>query len=91
MNKTLKSSVLLGQSYQCNLVRMERPELIWLREEGRTEDYYKMKSLIQYHFQSIKSTQVLEVEPVKVIKSGSIFGIKTKDNGWARARVLSSN
>ena len=33
----------------------------------------------------------MEVEPVKVIKSGSIFGIKTKDNGWARARVLSSN
>ena len=44
-----------------------------------------MKTQIQSHFKS----KVLE--PVQVIKSGSIFGYKTKEKGWARARVLSSN
>lgn len=30
-------------------------------------------------------------EPDSVIKPGSIFAMKTKDNGWTRARVLSAN
>ena len=41
---------------------------------------------IQYHYKS----KVLP-EPEPVIKPGSIFAIKTKDHGWARARVLSTN
>ena len=85
MNNTLKSTVILGQSYRCNLVRMERPDQVWLREEGRTEDYYKMKNSIQSYFLS------QELEPAQVMKSGSIVSFKTADSGWARARVLSTN
>ena len=66
------------------LVRMVTPVELWLREEGRTEDYFK----IQYHFQSPVLPQM---EPDSVIKPGSIFAMKTKDNGWTRARVLSTN
>ena len=38
---------------------------------------------IQYHFQS---PVLPHLEPV--IKPGSIFAMKTKDNGWTRAQVL---
>ena len=70
------------------LVRMVTPVELWLREEGRTEDYFKMTENIQYHFQSAVLPQL---EPDSVIKPGSIFAMKTKDNGWTRARVLSTN
>ena len=36
-------SVEVERSYRCNLVRVETPKQLWLREEGRTEDYFKMK------------------------------------------------
>ena len=70
------------------LVRMVTPVELWLREEGRTEDYFKMTENVQYHFQSPVLPQM---EPDSVIKPGSIFAMKTKDNGWTRARVLSTN
>ena len=79
--KTLKMSVEVGRSYRCNLVRMETPKQLWLREEGRTEDYFKMKNKMDWHFSR-------EQEPVSAIKKGGICAIKT-DKGWARARVVS--
>ena len=74
-------SVEVGRSYRCNLVGMKTPKQLWLREEGRTEDYFKMKKEIDWHFNR-------EQEPVSAIKKGSICAIKT-DKGWARARVVS--
>ena len=70
------------------LVRMVTPVELCLREEGRTENYFKMTENIQYHFQS---PVLPHMEPDSVIKPGSIFAMKTKDNGWTRAWVLSTN
>ena len=39
-----------GQSTRCNLVRMETPNEVWLREEGRTGPYYKMKQKMSEYF-----------------------------------------
>ena len=67
---------------------MVTPVDLWLREEGRMEDFYKMKDKIQYHFQS---PVLPELEPVSVIKHWSIFAITTKDYSRTRAQVLSTN
>ena len=45
-------SVFVGKSCRCILVRRVTPVELWSREEGRMEDFYKMKDKIQYHFQS---------------------------------------
>ena len=49
-NQTINMSVFVGKSCQCILVRMVTPVELWSREEGRMEDFYKMKDKIQYHF-----------------------------------------
>ena len=84
---TLNIPVFIGKSFRCKLIRMLTPEELWLRDEGRRADFYKMKDKMQYHFLS-KSKEL--PDQVSVITPGSIFAIK-KDHGWTRARVLSTN
>ena len=80
---TLECPVAPGQSTRCNLVRMETPNEIWLREEERTGPYYKMKQKMSEYF-------FYREEPVgEASRSpGSCFAIKTQHQGWARVRVL---
>ena len=71
-----------GQKLRCNIVALVSPEELWVREEERTQEYYRT-----YHsLQTIFSLLDLETRPSW--RAGSSCAVKTREKGWVRALVL---
>ena len=88
-NQTINMSVFVGKSCWCILVRRVTPVELWSREEGRMEDFYKMKDKIQYHFQSGSkrrpfSSGSYEVKDIGELDFSSGSGWATSCSGFVR-------
>ena len=72
-----------GQKILCSVVEVVTPGELWVREAERTADYWRTYNSLQTIY------SVLPQETQASWSAGSCCAVKTKDQGWVRALVLS--
>ena len=71
-----------GQKLRCDAVELRSPLELWVREEGRTQEFYETSNSLQTIY------SLLDQETRASWSAGSSCAVKTRDKGWVRGLVL---